>query len=200
MDPRFEAAWEMHLFLSEQRIPYAIIGGIALQKWGDPRFTKDVDMTIAASLTQNMASLVRLITERFPSRIADPLTFARRSRMILVTASNGIEIDISCAMPGYEDEVLVRTVDYELATGKRIRLCSAEDLIIHKAVAGRPQDITDIEGVIYRQRAKLDTAYVRKWLKQFADALETDEPTERFEAAWKKYRSQRKPRSTRPRT
>jgi predicted nucleotidyltransferase len=199
MDLRFEAAWEVHQFLNKHRIPYVIIGGIAIQKWGDPRFTKDVDMTIATSLTESTASLVRLITTRFPSRITDAQAFVRRSRMILVTASNGIEIDISLAMPGYEDEVLARAVDYELEKGKHIRLCSAEDLIIHKSVAGRPQDVTDIQGVIYRQRDKLDVAYIRQWLKQFAEALETDEPVERFETAWQTYRKTQTRRSTRPR-
>jgi len=30
MNPRLEAAWEIHQFLAEHRLPYAIIGGIAV--------------------------------------------------------------------------------------------------------------------------------------------------------------------------
>jgi|SRR5712692_5118190 len=108
MNPRYEAAWEIHRFLTEHYIPYVIIGGMAVQKWSDPRFTKDVDLTVTSSLTEGSAPLVRLITSHFPSRHPDPFEFARRSRLILITASNGIEVDISLALPGYEDELFAR--------------------------------------------------------------------------------------------
>ncbi len=54
---------------------------------------------------------------------------------------------------------------------KVVRLCSAEDLIIHKAVAGRPQDLRDIEGIVYRQGPMLDATTVRRWLGAFAEVL-----------------------------
>jgi hypothetical protein len=58
------------------------------------------------------------------------------------------------------------------------------DLIIHKAVAGRPQDLYDIQSVVYRQGVKLDVTYVRHWLEEFADILGNRDVVERFEAAW----------------
>jgi len=72
-------------------------------------------------------------------------------------------------------------VDYEIEPGKVVRLCSAEDLTIHKAVAGRPQDVRDIEGVVYRQGDRLDVEYIRSWLQEFAAVLETSAVLERFE-------------------
>jgi hypothetical protein len=47
MLPIYEAAWEMHIYLSRRKIPYVLIGGLAVQKWGQPRLTKDVDLTIS---------------------------------------------------------------------------------------------------------------------------------------------------------
>jgi hypothetical protein len=185
MNPRLEAAWEIHQFLAKHRLPYAVIGGLAVQKWSEPRFTRDVDLTVASPLTTGSAPLVRLITQHFPSRSADPVDFASKTRMVLITASNGVEVDISLALPGYEDQLFARAVAYEIEPGKTIRLCSAEDLIIHKAVAGRPQDISDIQGVVYRQGDKLNTAYIRQWLNEFADALADPEIVERFEKAWR---------------
>ncbi len=61
---------------------------------------------------------------------------------------------------------------------------AAEDLIIHKAVAGRPQDIRDIESIIYRQRNALDIKYVRRWLHDFAEVLANPEIEQRFERPW----------------
>jgi hypothetical protein len=53
-----EAAWEIHRFLTEHDIPYVIIGGLAVQHWGDPRFTRDVNVTILPA--QDSRSLVDL--------------------------------------------------------------------------------------------------------------------------------------------
>jgi len=180
VNPQLEAVWELHKFLRAHNLDYAVIGGIAIQKWGEPRFTRDVGISVAASLGDS-ADLVRLITERFPSRTKDPVGFARTTRMVLIKAGKGVDVDISLAFPGYEDELFRRAVDYEIEPGKAIRLCSAEDLIIHKAVAGRPQDLSDIRGVVYRQGEQLDLAYTRRWLKAFAEALSDPEILERFE-------------------
>jgi len=133
MNKPLEAAWEVGQFLVAHHIPHALIGGLAVQQWGSARLTVDADFTIAAP-REGSADLVRLITGRFPSRVADPQALASRARMMLVTANNGVEVDVSLALPGYEDELFRRAVDFEIEPGKSIRLCSAEDLIIHKAV------------------------------------------------------------------
>jgi hypothetical protein len=43
--------------------------------------------------------------------------------------------------------------------------CSAEDLVIHKAFAGRDRDWGDVESVLIRQRLELKLGLVRKELK-----------------------------------
>jgi hypothetical protein len=75
-------------------------------------------------------------------------------------------------------------VDYDLDDGRAVRLCSAEDLIIHKAMAGRPQDLLDIEGVVTRQGTALDLAYVRRWLEELARLADDPEVSARFERIW----------------
>jgi len=187
MNKRERAALELHEFFTRLSVPYAIIGGMAVQYWGEPRFTQDVDLTIAAPL-DDPDRLIRAIVEQFSSRIEDPTAFALRNRVLLVRASNGCPVDISLALPGYEDELMRRAVLYELASGRMVRLCSAEDLIIHKAVAGRPQDVRDIEGVVYRQRDRLDARYIRRWLKEFADLLARPDILDHFERPWSKLR------------
>ena len=68
-------------------------------------------------------------------------------------------------------------------------MCSAEDLIIHKAVAGRPQDVVDIETVVLRQGRRLDVGYIRRWLGEFSDLLANPDVLERFEQAYRKLKS-----------
>lgn len=179
------AAWEVHQFFTALGIPYAIIGGTAVQFWGEPRFTQDIDLVVSAPL-ENTAGFVQKILDHFTPRLDDALPFALRNRVVLVQASNTYPLDIALGLPGYEDEVMKRVVDYELAPGQMIRVCSAEDLIIHKAVAGRPQDIRDIEGVVYRQQNTLDIPYIRQWLHEFAEILDKPEVVQFFERPWNK--------------
>ena len=188
MIPPHEAAWEVHEFLTRAGLRYAIIGGVAAQHWGEPRLTVDLDVTVAAPLDQ-AEILVRALVERFSPRHPDPVTFARQTRVVPVRAANGCPVDISLAIPGYEDELMARAVEYELEPGRIVRLASAEDIIIHKAVAGRPQDLKDIAGVVYRRRETLDVSYVRRWLREFSSALDMPEILERFEQPWSRIRS-----------
>ena len=182
------AACEVSQFFTKHNIPYAVIGGLAVQEWGGARLTIDADFTIAAPL-EGSADIVQLITSQFPSRITDSQGLAQRARMILVKASNGVEVDISLGLPGYEDELFRRAVEIEVDTGKYVRVCSAEDLIIHKAVAGRPQDIVDIESVVLRQGQRLNAAYIRRWLGEFGDLLANPDILDRFEQAYRKLKS-----------
>ena len=182
----FEAAYEVCSFLASHKIQHVVIGGLAVQIWGESRFTKDADISIASPTHAKPRFSSYSYHQKFRSRAQDPLALAQSTRMVLITAGNGVEVDISLSLPGYEDSLFARAVEYEIESGKIIRLCSAEDLIIHKAVAGRPQDIIDIQGVVDRQGDKLDVRYIRQWLKEFSDALETEEVIERFETLWRK--------------
>ncbi|MDO9131252.1 MAG: hypothetical protein Q7U34_15445 [Anaerolineales bacterium] len=65
--------------------------------------------------------------------------------------------------------------------GTPTRVCTAEDFIIHKAIANRGKDWLDIPSILMRQRGKLDVVYIRDWLSQFAEALENPEILTRFD-------------------
>jgi hypothetical protein len=46
-----------------------------------------------------------------------------------------------------------------------LNTCSAEDLVVHKAFAGRDRDWGDVESVLVRQHGKLNLPQVRSELK-----------------------------------
>ena len=56
----------------------------------------------------------------------------------------------------------------------RIHLPTPEDLIIMKAVAHRPKDWLDIQGII-QSHPDLDRRRIREWVTQFAELLEMPE-------------------------
>jgi len=182
MNPQMEAALAVHeFFLNRLKLNYAVMGGIALQFWGEPRFTHDLDVTVEDRL--DLPELVRLTTDAFGSRVPDPQTFARETRMLLVRVAE-VDVDIAVALRGYEDSLFARTRSIEVERGRRLNICSAEDLIIHKALAGRPQDLADVQSVIQRQGKKLDVRYIRRWLGQFSRGLDDPVILERFRQLW----------------
>lgn len=181
-----EEAWEVHQILIELGWPYAIIGGTAVQIWGEPRFTYDLDLTVLTSLETYAEAIAQLLS-RLQPRIVDALAFARRNRVLLVQTSSGYPVDISFGLPGYEEQVIARSVEVEVAPGKKVLFCSAEDLIIHKTIAGRGKDVLDIQQIIARRHQSLDLAYIREWIGIFATLLETDDVIIRFEQAWRTY-------------
>ena len=70
--------------------------------------------------------------------------------------------------------------------GLEVWICSPEDLVIQKAVAGRVQDWQDIEGILIEQHGRLNLAYVEDWLRQFTAALDQPEILSQYQSVQKR--------------
>ena len=46
LDPILAAACELEEFCRSRAWKFCFIGGIAVQRWGEPRFTADADLTL----------------------------------------------------------------------------------------------------------------------------------------------------------
>lgn len=86
--------------------------------------------------------------------------FALRNRVVLLTSSRGVPLDVALGAMPFEEAAVSRAAPYRVAPDTEILTCSAEDLVVLKAFAGRPQDWLDIEGIVARQGGKLDGALV----------------------------------------
>ena len=155
------------------------MGDIALQYWGEAKLTHTAPVTVLIPSSEGDAALEKIVSV-FPPRIPDALKFARQYRSCPIKTQDGWDIDISLGISGYEKEVMQRTVDYDIGEGRIVKVCSAEDFIINKAIAGRPQDIADMETVVIRQGKALNMNYIDSWLKDFSFLLEMDETMERL--------------------
>lgn len=149
---------------------YAIIGGIALSQWGVVRFTHDVDIKVLVPDT-NYSAVRAALRAAFPKRAREHVP---QDPLIVAVDIDGVIIDFLLALPGYEELIIQRAVQRDLG-GWRAWICSAEDLIIQKVVAGRAKDWPDVEALLIEQRGKLDETYIADWLAQFAEALDKPE-------------------------
>lgn len=77
------------------------------------------------------------------------------------------------ALP-FEYEVIDRSSMVDVSPGVSIRVASAEDIVIMKAIAGRGRDIMDIENII-EATPDLDVDRIRRWVREFSSVLEMPE-------------------------
>src|SRR5690606_10500065 len=137
---------------------------LAVQRWGEPRTTLDVDMTLLTGWGEE-EDYIEPLFEQFEARTPDARVIANQYRILLIRASNGAPVDISLGAVPFEEEVVQRATTVAFAKELTAPCCTPEDLVIMKAFAGRDQDWFDIKGVIRRQ-PDLDAGRILDCLEQ----------------------------------
>jgi Nucleotidyl transferase AbiEii toxin, Type IV TA system len=170
----WQSAVELERYLDSQKLPFVFIGGIALQRWGEPRMTSDIDATVVVPFGTER-SVATEILKRYQSRIDDPISFATQARILLLQDLHGNRIDLSIGGMPFEERMLERASYWNVLGQNRIRTCSAEDLVILKAFASRPQDWIDIKNVIIRQAEKLNRLMILEELTPLVELKEEPE-------------------------
>ena len=171
---------EIVSFLEDAAIPYMVIGGFANLVWGVPRTTQDVDITVRVS-EENLPDFLRETGKGFSILPADPADFVKDTRVLPVRTSNGIRIDLILAGLPYEETALGRAREVKVQ-GIAVRICSPEDLIIHKIISERPRDREDVEGVFRQQGPDLDFVYLDRIIHELGEALGYSDIVEFYEA------------------
>jgi len=171
MNALLAAAVEVQEFLQARRWPFCFIGGLAVAWWGMPRATQDLDLTLYAGYGAE-EGFIQPLLERFEARVAEAADFARWSRTLLLRTSGGVPVDLALGAIPFEERMVARATPHAFAPGAAIVTCSAEDLVVLKAFAGRDRDWTDVEGILVRQRGRLEWNCIRRELAPLAEARE----------------------------
>ena len=167
-------------WLRGEGISGAVIGGVAASILGKPRLTRDVDAVILADDAGWDHVLDSSAAYGLAPRVDDALDFARRTRILLLRhVATGVDLDISLGALPFEREAVERSMLVDVGS-VQIQLATAEDVIVMKALARRPRDIADIEGIL-DVRSDLDLVHIRRWLREFSSVLEMPEIQEDFE-------------------
>jgi hypothetical protein len=169
MTPIFRLAGEIEALCASKGWRHCFIGGVALQRWGEPRLTGDVDLSILTGFGGEEA-FIRVLCGQYAGRVPNPESFALRNRVLLLISDSGIPIDVALAGLPYEERVMDRASSFAFLEDVTLRTCSAEDLVVLKAFADRSRDWADMEGVILRQREALDWLLVDRELAPLCEA------------------------------
>jgi hypothetical protein len=165
MNPLLLAAREIFSALADIPVQGCLIRGMAVQRWGQPRQTLDVDLTLAVTL-ETVEAVVDRLLGRFRPRIPAAREFALTRPVLLLEASNDVGLDLALGLTEFESLTVQRSSLYEFTEDFAFPTCSVEDLLVHKCFAGRPRDLDDAKHVIARNLEVIDTTYVRHWLNE----------------------------------
>jgi hypothetical protein len=137
---------ELLSIFSDHKVRFLIVGGYAVMKYSEPRFTKDLDLWIA--IDQQNASAVYESLKEFGAPLSgltvedftDTSSFYQMGRAPL-------RIDILMAIPGVEFEAAWLKREVMMLDKVALPFISRDDLIKAKQASGRPQDLLDMEAL-----------------------------------------------------
>lgn len=140
-NPEFK---ELLNLLEKNKCRYLIIGGYAVMKYSEPRFTKDLDLLIATdeanakavyNTLKEFGAPLKGLTEK---DFAEPGHFYKMGRAPL-------RVDVLMSVPGVDFQQAWTRRESQMIDGVQMHFISKSDLIAAKKAAGRPQDLIDVE-------------------------------------------------------
>lgn len=124
---------------------YALIGGLALSAWTDPRNTRDVDLVVSVSEGTTWPE----IAARIESRLRKKIIVKKGTRRTVIQeklsfASGQIEVDL-IGTKGFDlAEEAIRHAVVATIFKKRVRIVTPEYLILLKLIPLSGQDRIDV--------------------------------------------------------
>jgi Nucleotidyl transferase AbiEii toxin, Type IV TA system len=174
------AAAEVQAFCQSRGWRFCFIGGIAVQRWGMPRFTQDVDVTLLTGLGSE-PPFVDALLQQFSGRLKDTRQFALERRVLLARTSAGIPLDFALGALPFEETSIERATSWLVSQGISLTTCSAEDPLVHKVFAARDRDWSDVETILTRQHDSLNLGQVRRDLRPLLELKGDSEPLDKLE-------------------
>lgn len=179
MTPVLQAAASIQNLCELHNWPFCIVGGLAVLRWGKPRTTQDVDLTLLTGFG-NEEPYIDVLLGAYTTRITGAKEFALQNRILLLKSPEGIGIDVALGGFPFEERAVGRATAFEYEAGLTLVTVSAEDLIVSKAFAGRLQDWEDIRGIIICQSARLDWPLIFEELTPLCELKESPETVDRL--------------------
>jgi len=142
---------ELLRIFAEEKVKYLIIGGYAVAKHSEPRYTKDLDIWISNS--RENAERVFHALKQFDAPLDNiKIEDFTRPTLVFQMGIEPVRIDILMGLKELDfDECWERRATAKISEIE-IYFISLDDLIYNKKLAGRPQDLRDAENLELKKR------------------------------------------------
>lgn len=152
-------------FLNKKAIPYVVVGGFSVAVFGSPRTTQDVDFLMMLR-DEDVDELVSFLKSSHFGINADDVksAFREKSHFTVFDEDSVFQLDIKGIYTDFDRRTLERRVKVKLADGF-VWVGSPEDMILCKLEFGSEKDLSDVKGVLARQK-NLDFDYIKKFAKK----------------------------------
>jgi predicted nucleotidyltransferase len=179
--------------LNNNGVRYVVVGGVAVVLHGYARLTADLDLAVDLSMSEARKAIEALLSMGFrPTAPVDPIGFADprvraqwiSEKQMRVFSMRDPEnpmriVDLFAENPVDFEELWVRSELVSLADST-VRVASIPDLIAMKRLAGRQQDLQEIEA--------LEEIAKRRRQRMTEQPASSASPSERARADWEGHR------------
>lgn len=139
----------------------AVIGGVARGVWAPARNTVDVDVVADAAELATVVAAAGAGGLVVHAPDFDKMSRSGMARLRLPEHLTGrVRLDIIAATHPYYERVIERAQIADVG-GMQVRVACAEDIVLLKIMADRPQDRADVAAILDAQGRALDRNLVR---------------------------------------
>ena len=152
----FAALAQILARLDAQGVRAAVLGGLAVSAWTEPRFTRDVDVAVAVQTDADAEHIVRLLCAegyRLLATVEQTATGRLATARLLPPGESeeGIIVDLLFASSGIEPEIVDAASPIDIGAGAPVRVARVGHLVALKLLAHdpitRPQDGLDLRAL-----------------------------------------------------
>ncbi len=168
--------------LEAMGLRYAVGGSMASMRYGEPRFTNDVDIVVELPADRVVEFLSHFpADEYYASEVAARQAIQYRSQFNIIHPSSGLKVDVILPPADEHGQTqLDRAVDADAVVGERVRYASPEDVIIRKLLyyeeGGSDKHLRDIASMLRISGPAIDLTEIDRWTEK----LQIPEPWKRL--------------------
>lgn len=150
MQPNSDFKELLNLF-NQQQVRYLVVGGYAVIHHTEPRYTKDLDVWISTE-AENAARVYHAL-QLFGAPLLDvTVQDFQTPGLVYQMGRAPTRVDILMGLKGIEfEEAWASRVEADFG-GVPVFILARAHLLINKRLAGRPQDLMDIESLLLAEK------------------------------------------------
>lgn len=137
---------ELLSILERNKVRYLVVGGYAVMRYTEPRFTKDLDIWVATD-EANAAAVFRALKEFGAPLEGLTVHDFTQQEYFYQMGKAPFRMDVMMSIPGVKFESAWASRETMVIQGQSVPFISRADLIRSKVASGRPQDLLDVDNL-----------------------------------------------------